>query len=450
MSSLYLEPEDLINLIAENTEFKEEQIHFHMMYYEGIGKIHKKSEAILALGACALLRNKFQACQEILSGYNPSLFPHLNYLFYFLSGLLHQKMDQTAKALEQFLKAREEEINSIKHPNILLKQLLDCFISSRQFLQAHEYFIDFPEFQESFKTAFCSRLGFCCEVLGMNEKAVFWYRKVSLDGSVAKACLAWADHLDGKDVKDLIEKYREEGSSEDLVVAADWDYMLSLYHLSKDQLDEALEILKNLTESIKKDVYFSSIGYIYFQKKKIIQSFVHYLKALKLNPKVPENWYNLALIYYKVDQNESEKSLERARKIDCGSKFMTSLEPSSEIYMVKTNLSTFGVLPENQNKLKKKRKTAKNKAPEVQPLKVIEPVVLNCPQALQAPQIPHPAFQMPPNFPMFYDSFLRFWNPDVMQRTVPVMPSFNFFANRHLRPSSTQPEVSLPKKRGRK
>lgn len=447
MSSLYLEPEDLINLIAENTEFKEEQIHFHMTYYEGIGKIHKKFEAVLALAACALLRNKCQSCEEILSGYNSSLVPHLNYLFYFLSGLLHQKMDQTGRALELFLKAREEDTSLIKNQNILLKHLLDCFISTRKFLQAHEYFIDFLEFDDSCKTAFCSRLGFCCEVLGMNEKAAVWYRKVLLDGSVARACWVWADHLDGKDVKEVIEKYREEGSNEDLVEAADWDYMLSLYHISKDQLDEALEILKNITENIKKDVYFSSMGYIYYQKKKIIQSFVYYLKALKQNPKVPENWYNLALIYYKVDQDESEKSLEKARKIDCGSKFMSNLEPSSEIYMVKTNLSTFGIPQESQNKLKKKRKTVKNKVQSVQPLEVIEPVAVNAPQA---PHIPQPNFQLPPNFTMFYDSFMRFWNPDIMQRTIPVMPSFNFFANRQLRPTNTHPEVNLPKKRGRK
>lgn len=450
MSTLYLEPEDLINLIAEKTEFKEDQIYFHMTYYEGIGKIHKRSEAILALGACAILRGNFQNCEEILSGYDTSSVPNLNYLFYFLSGLLSEKMDQTTKALEQFIKAREEDKSFIRNQNILLKHLLNSFILNRKFLQAHEYFIDMPDFEDSYRTEFYSRLGFCCEVLEMNEKAAFWYRKVNQGGSAAQACLVWADHLEGKDVKDLIEKCRNECREDEMVLAADWDYMLSLYYISKDKLDEALKILKNLIETIQKDVYYSSLAFIYYQKKKIIQSFVYYLKALKLNPKIPENWYNLALIYYKVDQDDSEKSLEKARKIDNSSKFMTNLEPSTEIFVVKTNLSTFGIVPEIQHKTIKRKKPARTTVTNVQPLEIIEPIVVNTPIQPQVHHLNQPVFQMPNNFTMFYDSFLRFWNPEMMQRTIPMMQNFNFFASRQVRPSDYQPNATLPKKRGRK
>ena len=37
-----------------------------------------------------------------------------------------------------------------------------------------------------------------------------------------------------------------------------------------------------------------------------------------------------------------------------------------------------------------------------------------------------------------------------MQRTIPMMQNFNFFASRQVRPPDYQPNMSLPKKRGRK
>ena len=87
---------------------------------------------------------------------------------------------------------------------------------------------------------------------------------------------------------------------------------------------------------------------------------------------------------------------------------MTNLEPSSEIFIVKTNLSTFGIAPKYQNKSIKRKKAASSTINDIQPLEIIEPMVVNSAIQPQIHHIPQPAFQMPPNFTMFYDSFLRF------------------------------------------
>jgi tetratricopeptide (TPR) repeat protein len=444
MSSLYLEPEDLVNLIAQNSEFREEQLHFHMTYYEGIGKIHKKSEAILALAACAILGKKYQYCQDLLKTFSPGSSPALNYLFYFLSGLLHEKQNQPTSALEAYHKARLEKSDNLKDPCILLKRMLDCFIFTRKYLEAVEYFPEDSNFPAEWQTPLCSRLGFCSEMLSMPEKALIWYSKTSSDDAASKACQVWAEHLAGKDVLDQLLKYRGQVTDENQVLACDWDFLISLYYLSKDDLEKALNLLKKITEIVKKDVYFSSLGVVFYKKKKIVHSFVCFIKALKINQKVAENWFNLAVIYNKVNQGESEKAMEKARKIDQGVTFLRDLDAASEMILIKMNFSEFGLFNSESEKIVKRVRKEVNEGQFKEQVHEIVAPIVNPFYATASS-----GFQMAQGYHQFYDSFMRLWNPEVMQR-FPMMPSFNFFANRTSVPPESKPDLNLPKKRGRK
>lgn len=443
MSSLYLDPEDLINLIAEEVEFKPEQIHFHITYYEGIAKIHKKNEAIIALAACALLSGKLQISQQIIRNYNNSANISLNYLYNFLLGLISEGLESPQNAIDYYLSAVQIPQFSVKKPFILKTRLLNCFILTQNFSQAVEYFPINTEVPLDHQPVFYPQLAYCCEQLGNTSKAVEWFELLTnTETPENQAALIWCSILQGQEKIGEIEE-KIEAKSENKHIVCDWKYMLSLCFINKGDLGKALEILKEIAEEVQKDSYFNALGVVYFKLKNFIQAFVSFLRAVKLNKAAPENWFNLALVYHTVNQTESVELMNRVKSFDKFQRLNGELDESSNALLLKFNFSLFGKPPTVKKVVKSRAKIVKKmKKAEEKPQEVIIPTAV-------APSLPISFPTLPMN--AFYENFLRFWSTGLQGRPFMGFPNgYNFFENRpvQLKPE-TEVEPDLPRKRTR-
>lgn len=444
MSSLYLDPEDLINLIAEEAEFKQEQIHFHITYYEGIAKIHKKNEAILALAACTLLGGKLQHSQEIIKNYAETANPNLNYLYNFLLGLINEKQESPQNAIENYISASQHRQIHIKKPFLLQTRLLNCYLVTQNYSQAIEFFSNNHSFPVHLQDEFYCQLAYCCEQLGDKKGALDWYGLIkTTDSPLSQASSIWCAILKGEGKCEEIEEFIKK-NTENKFEVCDWKYILSQFYIRKGEFDLALEILKEITEVSKRDVYFSALGLVYLKKNCIVQAFVSYLRALRFNKAVAENWFNLALVYYKVNQGESADAMSMAKGFDKSRMIEDELGADSEVINVNFDFSLFGKPPVVRKIVKKKPATVKKvNTAEVKPQEVIIPTAIGTP------------FPIPfPNFPMnaFYENLMRFMNTSMQGRPFMGMPQgFNFFYDNRPAPVKTErvSEPELPVKRKR-
>ena len=438
MSSLYLDPEDLINLIAEEVEFRQEQIHFHITYYEGIAKIHKKNEAILALAACALLSRKQQISQQIIRNYSDSVNAYLNYLYYFLLGLISEKQENLQKAIEFYLLAGQIPQFTVKKPFLLKSHLLNCFIQTQSFSQAVEYFPINTIVPLDHQQVFYPQLAYCCEQLGETSKAIEYYQLIpNTETPENQAGLIWCSMLQGHENILEIEK-KIEARPDNKYISCDWKYLLSLCFVNKGELGKALEILKEISEEVQKDLYFNALGVVYFRSKNLIQAFVSFLRAVKLNKAAPENWFNLALVYYTVNQTESQELMNKVKSYDKFERLNGELDESSSAIMLKFNCSLFGKPPATIKVINSKPRVVKKQ--EEKPQEVVIPTAVPHALPIQFPSLPMNAF---------FDNFLRFWNTSLQGRTFMGFPNgLGFYENRPVQvKQETEPELDLPRKR---
>ena len=74
----------------------------------------------------------------------------------------------------------------------------------------------------------------------------------------------------------------------------------------------------------------------------VCEAFMCYLKAASMNPYVPEIWYNIALIYSSLGQNEADSAMIRAKNLDTSGLLPQIVDKNSQVLKVRFNLARFG------------------------------------------------------------------------------------------------------------
>jgi tetratricopeptide (TPR) repeat protein len=86
-------------------------------------------------------------------------------------------------------------------------------------------------------------------------------------------------------------------------------YKLGVLYFKSNKLKKAVEALNNAVSITKKPFILNLLGLIYLYLFKIEEAVVHFKASIKINPKDPNPWINLADAYYKGKKVESAKMI---------------------------------------------------------------------------------------------------------------------------------------------
>jgi hypothetical protein len=345
MLNLYLDPEDLISLIAEDEQLSQEQLYFQTNYYKGISNLHKKQESCLALAALSGLTGNYTESFHYLSLFKDFESPLLSYLFHFLSALLKEKLNLFEDSQDLMVQANKNiSLIKLKKPFLVELCLFNSYFINRDYKKALSLKLKFQELPENIKQVYFLKKAYCSEVLGLHAKSFKFYMKSSnIESNLKKISNLWEKVLQNKaipeDFENLLTQSPDPREKNDLTL------LFSLFLIKTKNYPKAKQLLEDLNPSDLRPEIYSILSCIYFKTDQIAKSFVFTLKYIKLRPKHADGWVNLSVLYQKTQQNHRFKSLEKARKLLKDEWFSQDFSEFKDMVICEFDLSQFGKDP---------------------------------------------------------------------------------------------------------
>ncbi|OMJ95001.1 hypothetical protein SteCoe_1694 [Stentor coeruleus] len=416
MSRLHYTIYDLITALSDDQEINKEDLVANTSYYEDQYTSSNNLESLLALSACVLLEGDYKKAHQILDTAAKQSSQSHSFILWYIIGIKYHKTCKYKNAIEAYKLARQQE-DSLKAIYFLHIKTLDCLVSLREYKQAIEYFAEnSSEIPQDRLPKLICKVGFCYEQLNLTAKAIECYNQVGCSNNeISKICDIWAKILQGN-YENLLEEIQvvKNQYEENTQSFFDCKYLESQYYIACEQYDEAFRILQGLVLNYGNQEYYqSSLGHLSMKCKNLSDSFLAYLKAASSNQHIPEIWYNLAVIYAKVGQCESESAFNRAKNLDPTNVLPISLEAGSDLAVVRMDWSTFGQAKKPVAVKKKVEKGVNRTKPERK--EIAQPEII----------IPTPikSFQQPIGSLPFVQSPMFFKN----QNMLALQKCLNFF-----------------------
>ncbi|OMJ81486.1 hypothetical protein SteCoe_18054 [Stentor coeruleus] len=399
MSKRYYTIYDLIIALSDDLNLIKEDLVANTSYYEEQYKSSNNLESLLALAACVLLEGDYNKAHQILDTAAKQISQSKSFFLWYIIGIKYQKTCKYKNAIEAYKLARQQEDSSRTVKYFLHIKTLDCLVSIREYQQAIEYFTDTSsEIPQDRLPKLICKIGFCYEQLNLTTKAIECYNQVgAINCEISLICDIWGKILQGnyESLLDKIEtlnaQYEENTQS-----SFECKYLKSQYYIACGHYDEAFKILQVLISSYgNQEYYLSSLGYLWMKCKNFSDAFLAYLKAASFNQHIPEIWYNLAVIYSKVGQCESESAFNRAKNLDPTNVLPMNLEVDSELVVVRMDWSMFGQVKKPVAMKKKAEKRVNKIKPEK--IEITQPeIIIPTPiKSFQQPIGPLPFIQSP-------------------------------------------------------
>lgn len=357
MSSTILDFEDLISAICTSPTLpKVEILTYYTKFESQANNFSNIEQKIISATFDCVLGNTGQA-QDILNSLLPLSSPKLNFYVYLVLGYLFMNLRKFDKSSEYFSLAKPLSYVS-KCPFILHNLVIDAFIKSRNYDQGISYILSIGELPPENHPVFHCKLGFFYEKMGNLALAQKYFSAASSTNfHLAQVCDLWADVLAGKTVSEKFENLSTSFESETWKMN-DLKYLESLYLIKSKKFQESVNLLKQFSHFNLKDSYLITLGFALIKLNSITQAFIYTMKGLKANPKNAEGWFNLAVIYNRVQHEESKNALIKAQKLGLG--LGMSLEDLVDPILPTIELWNFGCQgakkPEKQKKNKQKAK----------------------------------------------------------------------------------------------
>lgn len=346
MSRLHYTIYDLITALSDDQDVNKEDLAANTSYYEDQYSSSSNLEPLLALAACVLLEGDYKKAHQILDTAAKQSSQNHSFFLWYIIGMKYHKTCKYKNAIEAYKLARQQEDSPMAISYFLHIKTLDCLVKLREYQQAVEYFAETSSEipQDRIPKLIC-KIGFCYEQLNLTAKAIECYNQVgNSTNDLSTICDIWGKILQGS-YENLLEKIQVLKSQyeENTQSFCDCKYLESNYYIACEQYDEAFKILQALTSNYgNQEYYLSSLGHLWMKCKNLSDAFLAYLKAASSNQHIPEIWYNLAVIYAKVGQCESESAFNRAKNLDPTNILPMNLEVGSELAIVRMDWSMFG------------------------------------------------------------------------------------------------------------
>ena len=371
MSSTILDYEDLISTLCTSPTLSKEEILTLYTKFENLGKNSSNIEQKLISATFDCVLGNTKQAQDILISLLPLSCPRLSFYVNLVLGYLFMNLEKFENSIEYFLLAKTLSYTS-KYPFILHNLAVDAFIKSRNYEQGVSYILSIDELHPEHSPVFHCKLGFFYEKLGALSLAQKCFSAAgSMNFELAAVCQLWAEVLAAKNVSEKFENLFTSFES-NFWKMNDLKYLNSLNLIKTNQYQEAVNILSQFTLFNLKDSYLIALGFAFFKLNNITQAFTFTVKGLKANPKNAEGWFNLAVIYNRVQQEESKNALIRAQKLGLG--IGVSLEDLVEPILPTIELWNFGSQGSKEPEKPKKNNKQRTKPSELPKIVVPVPV----------------------------------------------------------------------------
>lgn len=342
MLSPYMDPEDLVNLVAESISLNEQQLYFHTNYYQGISSIHRKQESCIALAALSALNRNFSQSITELSKLKSSSSTLLTYLHYFLSGLVQEQLNHIELSLSMYNHALLSSYEAkLKKPFLIVIILFNALYETENFQELVNLNIDINCFPDYTKQIVLVRLAYCYEILGNYEKAIEKLKKAQeWQGELADISKIWEKSLMGLECCEDFERFIE--NEIDQFKSNDWILAYSIYLAKVGNYQKSKGILEAKISTMNRHETFLILGYVYFKLSLYTRSFIYTLKYLKEAPKSANGWFNLAILYQKSQQSYSQKCITKFKKFAKSPQSESLLNNLSDMILINFDISKFG------------------------------------------------------------------------------------------------------------
>ena len=345
MFNLYLEPEDLANLLAENVSLKEEQLHFHTNYYQGISGIYRIQESCIALSALSALTRNFSQSIAELSKFKSSSSALLNYLYYFLSGLVHESLGDYELSLIMYNEALLASYQTkLKKPFLIVICLFNALFATENYQKLVNLHIEINCLPDSVKQLVLAKLAFCHEILRNDEKAIeILAHAQDWAGELGQVLKLWRNALMGMECCEEFEMFIENETDQNK--KNDWILIYSIYFAKTGKYkkcQEWLEIRISIIMKMNRPEIYSILSYTYFKQDKFTHSFIYALKYLKEVPKSAIGWFNLAVLYKKSKQPHSQKCIKQFKELTKLVQTDLQILDLREMILINFEISRFG------------------------------------------------------------------------------------------------------------
>lgn len=339
----YMNAKDLIIALAEDKELSKNEILRHFSYFTKKSCKDCSTKSLMALCACALLQSDMSKVDQFIdtiSQKEPSA------LLWFIIGLKYMKSQKFQFAIDAFKICSGQELKLKKKNYLVHLKTIECYIASRNYSNAIKTFSDnSSEFPAEVTSKLLCSIGYCYEQKGNKENAVMSYKNASrLTSSFSLVSEIWADFLD-LNLEDLVEKIEKilEKYLEHSQEWCDCKFLLAQVYLEQKKLPEAIKILQLLNKSVNhQEYYLSCLGSAWMKVENYSEAFICYLRAANINPSIAEVWFNMALIYSTVGQEESEPAFRRAKSLDIEDLLPSEIHERSQLLPVRFSLAQFG------------------------------------------------------------------------------------------------------------
>lgn len=339
MSLPLIEYEDLILSVCSPASLSNEDFLSHKKNLDSQSFGQFNPESKLASAGLDCFEGNIDQAQAALLSLKSTQDPKLKYYTSLLLGFSFMKQGKIEKSTEHLLEANTLSSTS-KNPCVLYSLVLEAYTKSGKYAQGVSFFHSIPEIKPDFLWEFQCKLGHMHEKQGSLEEAQKCFIIASHKNvKIGPVCELWACILAGQDVSEKFSNFFLAFEDQPQFID-DLNYIKALWFLRNSQYEKSANILRQLIVHNSKDSYLNALGYSMFKQNNMIQAFNYTLKALKLNDKNAEAWYNLSVIYNQVRQDESKAALKRAQKLGLGAG--TPIEDLKDQILPTIELWTFG------------------------------------------------------------------------------------------------------------
>ena len=338
--------EELIVSIMEEREISRNEILRHVTYYNQKYAKDSSQKSLLALCACGLLQPDNPRTEQLFQTMSEQKPSQKSGLVWVLAALKSCREHNYRAAVNAFKISSGCNQALKKKQHLVHEKIIRCSILLRNYTEAIDYFTENQSVftDEALPKILCS-VAYCHEQKHDIRAAARIYRQIaSTHSPFAGISGLWLRFLD-RDLEGIEEAINAlssefEESSQEWV---DCKYLLAEYYLEGAQMDQAIKTLQLVSKCRNHQEYLLSLlGMAWMRVDNYKEAFLCYLKAASVNRYIPEIWFNLAVIYCRVGQNESEAAFETAKNLDVEGLIPIELTEKTQILRVNFNFSWFG------------------------------------------------------------------------------------------------------------
>lgn len=296
-------------------------------------------ENLIGLGISLYLKGDHNRCSRTLntalkgSSTSPLLF--------MVYGLNYHKEKALLLAEESFLKVTNSHCSAELKEWAQLKYT-EILIEKSEYIQSIDYIkAVLPHCSSLISAKLQCHLAFVYHKSQLIEEAIPVYKNLGKSKCPFSKASASVAYLIDKKYPKALESLTQlpDSLKENTNGWLDSKFLMALYHFNTKNYQESSKILLTLLVPCKNyDIYCSALAVNCSRLKNNYEAFNFMLKSLSANSKKCENWYNLAVLYKKTGQNDSEEAFRKAKELDFSQILPTTINRSSELIFPMINI----------------------------------------------------------------------------------------------------------------